>query len=186
MLPYTKIDDYVLDDSKIEEYYQHFKGYVDNIFYRDNQGSVPKVTTIYGHDEWVENNPELKEYKDKTLNVIAKDFINYYDLDVEFNCFILITKADKILKWHIDGAASVGAPKAAFMYDFRNTERAPTTFDYNGKIYNLDGYKAALINTSTMHMVDNTGHGKRYNLRISLYGKSFEEINEKILSKHIY
>ena len=69
MLPYTKINNYVLDDSKIEEYYQHFKGYVDNIFYRDNQGSVPKVTTIYGHDEWVENNPELKEYKDKTYRL---------------------------------------------------------------------------------------------------------------------
>lgn len=186
MLPYTKIDNYILDDAKIEEYYQHFKKYTDNIFYRDNSGTVPKITTIYGHEEWIKNSPELMEYKDKTLNVIAEDFLKHFDLgDLRYNCFILITKADKILQWHIDGAAAVGAPQAAFMYDFRNTERAPTIFDYNGEIYTLDGYKAALINTSTMHMVDNTGHGERYNLRISFYGRSFEEIRDKINEKNI-
>ena len=185
MLPYLILDDYLLEDAKIEEYYQHFKKYADNIFYRDNSGTVEKITTIYGHEEWIRDNPELMEYKDKTLNIIAKDFLKYFDLeDLQYNCFILITRANKILQWHIDGAAAIGAPQAAFMYDFRNTERAPTIFDYNGKIYTLDGYKAALINTSTMHMVDNSLYGERYNLRISLYGKTFEEIMSKIINKN--
>jgi hypothetical protein len=185
MLPYTKIDNYILDDDKIEEYYEHFKKYADNILYRDNAGTAPKVTTIYGHDDFIKDNLELVEYKNKTLNAIAEKFISDFDLDVTYNCFILITKADKILQWHVDGAGSAGAPQAAFMYDFRNTERAPTIFDYNGEIYTLDGYKAALINTSTMHMVDNTGHRERYNLRISFYGRSFEEIRDKINEKNI-
>lgn len=185
MLPYLILDDYLLEDAKIEEYYQHFKKYADNIFYRDNAGTVEKITTIYGHEEWIRDNPKLIKYKDKTLNVIAKDFLKHFDLeDLQYNCFILITKANKILQWHIDGAAAVGAPQAAFMYDFRNTERAPTIFDYNGKMYTLDGYKAALINTSTMHMVDNSLYGERYNLRISLYGKTFEEIMSKIINKN--
>jgi len=33
-----------------------------------------------------------------------------------------------------------------------------------------------------MHMVDNSNHGTRYNLRISLYGDSFENIRDKIMS----
>jgi hypothetical protein len=183
MLPYLILDDYLLEDTKIEEYYHHFKNYNDSILYRDNSGSVEKITAIYGHDEYVSNSAELSQYKDETLNKIAEKFCEDFDLDVKYNCFILTTKANKILQWHIDGGGAVGSPQAAFMYDFRNTERAPTLFNYHGKEYVLDGYKAALINTSTMHMVDNSLYSERYNLRISLYGKTFEDIRDQIINK---
>ena len=150
--------------------------------YRDNAKTSPKITTIYGHEEYINENLELIEYKNNTLNAIAEKFLSDFGLNLRYNCFILITKADKVLQWHIDGAGAAGSPQAAFMYDFRNTERAPTLFDYNGQIYTLENYKAALINTSTMHMVDNSNHGTRYNLRISLYGDSFENIRDKIMS----
>ena len=183
ILPYIKLDNYKLCDSSIETYYQHFKKYTDNILYRDNAGTSPKVTTVYGHDDFIKENQGLVDYKNKTLVPIAEDFCNYFNLNVTYNVFILVTKADRVLEWHKDGAGSAGYPQAAFMYDFRNTERAPTMFDYNDQIYTLNGYKAALINTATMHKVDNTNYGNRYNLRISLYGKSYEEIYETIQRK---
>lgn len=182
-LPYVLLNDYKLDDNAIEEYYQTFKKYSDNILYRDNAGTAPKITTVYGHDDFIKNNDELVYYKNNTLNVIAEKFLEDFSLDLRYNTFILTTKENGILDWHIDGAGSAGSPQAAFMYDFRDTKRAPTIFNYNSSIYTLEGYKAALINTSTLHKVDNTNHGRRYNLRISFYGQTFEKIRDQIIRK---
>ena len=175
------MNDYQLDDDKLEEWFHRFKEYTDGTLVRDNRGTSKKITTMYGHNDQLNDNEELIKLKDETLNRLAEEFLDRYNLCLEYNAIFLITKPNGVLQWHCDAAGTQGAPAAAFMYDFRNTERAPTLFNYNNKVHTLKGYKAALINTETLHMVDNSNHGPRYNFRISLYGDSFENIRDRIL-----
>lgn len=185
MLPYIEMNDFQYDDAQLEEWYQKFKSYTDNIVFRDNRGRSHKITTMYGHNDQLKGNKELIELKDRTLNKLAEEFLDRFNLCLEYNSIFLVTKPNGVLDWHCDGAGTQGAPAAAFMYNFRETEeRAPTLFNYEKRIHTLKGYKAALINTETRHMVDNRNHGARYNFRISFYGDSFENIRDRILKSY--
>lgn len=179
-LPYTLLNNYKINEKTVWNALNFFKNHPTGVHYRNNNNTEHKVTTIYGHELFIGDNKELLDYKKATIDKIAEKFINDFDLAVDFSCFILITKKDCILKWHIDAGSDKGPPSAAFMYNLNNTNRAPTEFIYNGKTEILNSYKCAVINTSCLHQVDNTGFDQRYNLRISLYGPPFEEIQDKI------
>lgn len=180
-LPYVRLDNYKLDNDLLLSSYRYFKDFDYSKNFRSNGDRHEKITTMYGHENVIESFPDLVEYKERTLQSIAKNVLQDIGIDTRFNCYILETAEDSILEWHKDEGWDGNGPTAAFMYKLDKYKRAPTVFDYNDKIYTLDEYSCAIINTSTLHKVDNTKKQKRLTFRISLYDMTFEDIRNIVL-----
>lgn len=179
-LPYTLLNQYKIDEDVVWKALEFFKNHPESVHYRNNNNTEHRVTTIYGNEQFIGSCKDILEYKYNTIDAIARNVLKDLELDIDFSCFILVTKKDCVLKWHIDAGGVQGPPSAAFMYNLNKDTRAPTEFIYNDKKEVLNSYKCAIINTSCIHQVDNRGFGERYNLRISLYGPTFEEIRDKV------
>jgi len=178
-LPYTTLNKYPLDNTLYWNVLDFYKNKNYGVYYRNNNNTEANVTTLYAHEDFIHNYQDLIDYKNKTLDVVAKNFLTEFELDIDYSVCVMITKKDCILKWHTDQGGVKGT-QAAVLMNFNNSQRAPTNFKYNEQDFTLNGYKCAVINTRTLHQVDNRGHDERHNIRISLYGATFEEIRDRI------
>lgn len=179
LFPYTTLNKYPLDHTLYWKALDFYKNKNYGVFYRNNNNTESNVTTLYAHEDFITDYKDLIDYKRKTLDIVAKKFLDEFKLDIDYSVCIMITKKDCILKWHTDQGGIKGT-QAAVMMNFNSNQRAPTSFKYNNQNFELTNYKCAVINTRTLHQVDNTGYDERHNIRISLYGPTFEEIRDKI------
>jgi len=181
-LPYTLLDHKLDDDMLLEWYRKYSEEWKDTAWVRHNGGKDVNITELYAHELFINNHPEALEFKETIINPYVKDLLTKLNLgDVEHHMTFLITNVGE-LGWHFDDASSTRPGcSAAFMYSLNPGKRAATEWMYENTHYKLDGYKCSLINCSCLHRVDNRGHEKRITFRIAMYGKTFEEIQDRVL-----
>lgn len=181
-LPYTLLN-YKLDDDMLLEWYRKYSvDWKDTAWVRHNTNASSNITELYAHELFINNHPEALEFKETIINPYVKDLLTELNLgDIEYHMTFIITNNGE-LGWHIDDASSTRPGcSAAFMYSLNLSNRAATEWMYENTYYKLDGYKCSLINCSCLHRVDNRDHEKRITFRVGMYGKPFEEIQDRIL-----
>lgn len=141
----------------------------------------------------------IKEFADnkKYLQEIGKQVIEHLSLQdfiLDYDVNYIWSAKNTSVDWHMDNVITVPdrllkannttkTPSVIVInLDSETSERTPTEFREGDNYYKLDYYKVALINSSMEHRVEATPN-ERLTLRICLYGKTFEEVKEKLINE---
>lgn len=184
---------YRFNDALLLEALEFFKNDGRGIMEKKNDGNDFKAKggsgKQYAHDYLIDQIPELMEYKQKTINKMAKGFIDYYKLDVSWLATFFTIDANCFFNWHQDrGKYRWPNPTANFMYclgDCSEEHRAKISFrdDDTSDISEMPVYKCVVFNPQITHAVDNTNFSERINFRFTMFENSFEYIYEQIRKK---
>jgi len=187
-IPWWVLPKYRFNDLKLMEYYEFFKSDPRCIEGRKN---IPVYKSVYqyAHDLEVETNPELIEIKRNTLNVLAEDFLNYYDIDADYHATFFCTPGDAMFKWHRDPPASRWtSPTCNMMYAIGDSRRSPLNFRVrmdtdDCEHRTVDYYKTIVFPPNIPHRVDNMGYPDRISFRFPVYTTSYEYVYDQIRKK---
>jgi hypothetical protein len=178
---------YRFDDNLLIQALEYFKNDGRAIMRKSNEDKGGSGSQ-YGHDILIKDYPDLVEFKEHTINKLAKEFIDYYELDVEWMATFFEIDENCFFNWHKDsGGYHWPKPSANFMYcigECSEESRAKIIFkDDSGSISQMPVYKAVVFNPQIEHAVDNRNYPLRINFRFPMYGKSFDYIYNQIRFK---
>jgi len=156
---------------------------------------------LYSRFNVLEDQHNIKEFTDnkKYMQEIGKQLIehlNLQDFILDYDVNYVWSAKNTSIDWHVDNVITVPdrllksnnitfTPIViAINLDSETSKRGATEFREGDNYYKVDTYKVALINSGIEHRVEATPN-ERLTLRVCLYGKTFEEVKEKLINEKI-